>query len=127
MALRFQAKDDCDLAAMEKGGTAELVIFLVILAVIDGIYAFFRSESLASYGKSLAWPFGFGFVLWMVIPVYYEFRFRAKETYGKVSAIEDALIDAKDGHVELLERLAAIEDKLDAIQRELLSRGEATR
>jgi len=117
--LRFQEKDDCDLAAKKKRGTTELVIFLVILTVIDGIYAFFRGESFASYGKSLAWPIGFGFVLWIVFPIYYEFRFRAKEIYGKVSGIEDDLVASREGHAELLERLTAIDEKLVAMEQEI--------
>ena len=126
--MRFGGKDDdVDQAIKKERWTVSLIGAVVFFAVIDGISAFFSGESLASYGRNLAWLIGFGIVVRIVAPLYYEFRYRTKETDGKVSAIEDALIDAKDGHVELLERLAAIEDKLDAIQRELLSRGEATR
>jgi hypothetical protein len=76
MALRFQEKDDCDQAAKEKRETGGLLIVVVLIAVIDGISALLRGEGLASYGKNLAWLVGIGFVLWMVAPFYYEFRFR---------------------------------------------------
>lgn len=116
MALRFQEKDDCDHAAKGERETWGLLTTLVLIAAIDGAFTWFRGESLASYGKNLAWLIGICFVSWIVIPFYHEFRFRTKETYGKVSAIEDALNAAKEDRAELLERLAAIEDKIDTMQ-----------
>jgi DNA-binding FrmR family transcriptional regulator len=62
-----------------------------------------------------------------VAPFYYEFRIRGKEIDGKVSAIEQAVIASKEGHAELLERLTAIEDKLNSIQRELESHIKSSR
>ncbi len=118
MALRFQEKDDCDRAAKEERETGGLLIILVLIAAIDGAFTWFRGESLASYGKNLAWLVGIGFVSWLIVPFYYEFRFRTKETYGKVSAIEIAVNTSKESHAELLERLTAIEDKMDAMQRD---------
>ncbi len=118
MALRFQEKDDCDQAATEERETGGLLIMLVLYAAIDGAFTFFRGESLASYGKNLAWITGGGLVAWTLLPRYYAFRSRTRETYGKVSAIEEAVNASKKDHAELLERLTAIEGKMDAMRRE---------
>jgi hypothetical protein len=127
MALRFQEKDDVDQAAKEERETGGLLIMLVLYAAIDGAFTFFKGESLASYGKNLAWLVGIGFVLWMVAPFYYEFRFRTKEIDGKVSAIEDAVILSREDQAELLERLTAIEERLEAMQREQENRIKSAR
>ena len=117
MALRFQDRDDdVDRAAKEERHTGGLVAVLVLVAVIHGATAWFSGKSLTSYEVDLAWLFGFGFVYWMVVPFYYEFRIRTKEIDGKVSAIEEAGNASKEGHAELLERLTAIEEKLTEIQ-----------
>ncbi len=92
------------------------MFLLVVYALIDGIFAWFRDESLASYGKNLAWLIAIGFVYWLVAPYYYEFRNRTKEIDGKVTAIEEALNKSTDGQMELMERLAAIERKLAEMQ-----------
>ena len=118
MALRFQEKDDCDQATTGAGETAGLLIMLVLYAAIDGAFTFFRGESLSSYGKNLAWMTGISVLGWIVLPRYNEIRFRTKETYGKVSAIEEAVNASKGSHAELMERLAAVEGKLDAMRRE---------
>jgi hypothetical protein len=116
MALHFQEKDDVDQAAKEERHTGGLLIVLALYAAIDAAFTWFKGESLASYGKNLAWLVGIGFVLWMVAPLYYEFRFRTKEIDGKVSAIEEAVNASLEGRAELLERLTAIEEKLAEIQ-----------
>jgi hypothetical protein len=115
VALRFQEKDDVDRAAKEERHAGALLIVLVLYAGIDGAFTWFRGESLASYGKNLAFFIVFGFVFWLIEPFYYDFRFRTKETYGKVSAIEKVVTTSKEGHAELLERLTAIEDKLESM------------
>jgi len=116
MALRFQKEDDSDRAAREERHTWGLAFLLAIYAIMDGIAAFFRGESLASYAKNLAWLIAAALVYWFAAPFYHEFRIRTKEIDGKVSAIEDAVNETKESHEELLERLAAIEERLAEIQ-----------
>lgn len=45
-------------------------------------------------------------------------RIQSKESDGKVPAVERAVTSAEDDRVELLERLAAIEAKLDKMRRD---------
>jgi hypothetical protein len=118
MALRFQKSDDgeIDRAAKEERATPLLIILLVLFAAIQGGFTWFRGESLTSYAKDLAWWIGFGTAYWMFSPFYYELRIRAKEIDGKVSAIEEAVAALKGDRAELLERLSAIEGKLDLIR-----------
>src|ERR1035437_3586570 len=121
MVLRFQERDEVDRAAEKTQMTRVMVFLLLLFVVISGPVAWFRGESLALYGTQLAWAIGSCFVIWWVAPFYPEFRIRTKEIDGKVSAIEEAVNASKEDHAELLERLTAIEDKLDAMQKELES------
>jgi hypothetical protein len=127
MALRFQGNDEVDRAAKEERHTGGLAVLLVLYALIDGAFSWFRGESLASYGKNLAWLVGFGFVYWVAAPFYYEFRIRTKEIDGKLSAIEATVIASKEGHSELLEKLTAIEEKLEELSEKVenLNPGES--
>jgi hypothetical protein len=126
MVLRFQKRDEVDRAAEETQQTRVMVFLLLLFVVITGPVAWFRGESLALYGTQLAWLIGSFFVIWWVPPFYHEFRIRTKEIDGKVSAIEETVNASKEGHAELLERLTAIEDKLDAMQKELESQIESS-
>ena len=127
MALRFQGNDEVDRQAKEERATGVLVFLVVLLAVICGAVDWFSGKSLASYEEELAFYIGLGFLFWFLTPFYYEFRIRTKEIDGKVSAIEEAVTSAKEDRAELLERLAAIEAKLDDIQRDAGGRIEPTR
>ncbi len=112
MALRFQKEDEVDRAVKEERHTGAVVFVVVFFAVIHGAYAWFRGESLESYEKDLAWWIGFGFVYWIVVPFYYEFRFRTKEIDGKVSAIEEAVKTSEARLTKMMEKLTAIERAL---------------
>ncbi len=116
MALRFQREkdDEIDRAVKEERATPVLIFVLVLFAAIAGVGAWISGVSLASFGKDLIWLVGFGFVYWLFSPFYFEFRIRAKEIDGKVSAIEEAMNASKEAHAELLERLTAIEKKLNS-------------
>ncbi len=115
VALRFQGeRDEVDRAAKEERATGVTVFWLLVLAVITGAADWFSGESLASYEKELAFYIGFGFVTWLAVPFYYEFRIRTKEIDGKVSAIEEAVNSSREAQEELLKRLTAIEKKLEA-------------
>ena len=117
MALRFQNEhDEVDRAAKESRATGVMVFLLLILAVITGAGDWFSGESLAYYEKELAFYIGLAFVTWLAVPFYHEFRIRTKEIDGKVSVIEEALNSSREAQEELLERLIAIEKKLDAMQ-----------
>lgn len=126
MALRFQGTDEVDQAAKEERATSRLILLFVFMAAIQGVSYWLAGKSLAEYEEDLAWLFVFGIAYWFLAPFYYEIRFRTKEIDGKVSSIEEAVIAAKEDRTELLERLAAIEDKMDAMQLDLESRSEPT-
>ncbi len=93
-----------------------MIFLLVLFAAIQGGLAWFRGGNLASYTQDIAWLVGFGFAYWLLAPFYYEFRIRAKEIDGKVSAIEETVAALKGDRAELLKRLSAIEGKLDLIR-----------
>lgn len=141
MVLRFQERDEVDRAAKETRATGVMVFVLVLSAVVTGAVAWFSGESLASYEKVLALYIGLGFVNWLAAPFYHEFRIRTKEIDGKVSAIEEAANALMESHAavtvsriewtvnasredlaELLERLTAIENRLDSIREERTQR-----
>ena len=129
MTLRFQREDDVDREV--KGGPGlgcGLLAAFGVAAIFLASYAvdaFIFGKSLSDYKKDAFEEIAVGFVIlwlsWLLVPKYEEFRLRAKETYGKLFVIEEAVNASKEGHSELLQRLAAIEDKLDAMQRELES------
>lgn len=115
MALRFQnSDDDVDRAAKEARATSLLILLVLLFAAISGVFAWVTGESLASYAKDLTWWFGFGLAYWIAAPFYYEFRIRAREIDGKVSAIEKALV--ADGQAKLIEQLETLDAKLDSLR-----------
>ena len=128
MALRFQEKDAVDEEVKEQrsdGVRASIAVygfFFVLLALIFGLFDWFSAKSLKSYGEEIAWFLGFlwfiSFADWLLSPIYNEFRFRTKEIDGKVSAIEKAVTASKEDQRELLEKLTAIEEKLESCRRE---------
>jgi hypothetical protein len=115
MGLRFQGNDEVDRHAKEERATGVLVFLVMLLAVISGAVDWFSGKSLVSYEEEIAFYIGCGLVFWFITPFYYEFRIRTKEIDGKVSAIEEGLTSAKEDRAELLERLSAIEEKLDSV------------
>ena len=130
MSLRFQKSDEDEVEWQVKKDrvSASWCIFIfVFFAAVFRLGAWISGESLKSYERELGELIAFLFVVWMISPFYQEFRIRAKEIHGKVSAIEAAVNTAAEKHTELLERFSALEDKLDAMQRELESRIESTR
>lgn len=117
MVLRFQDKDEeVDRAA--KRERRSIVVFVGIGALVMGLWSWLSGDSLHSYGEFLAFAAVCLWALWMVSPIYYEFQIRTKEIDGKVSAIEAESRAAKEERADLLEKLTAIEEKLDAIWRE---------
>ncbi len=118
MGLRFQGNDEVDRQAKEERATWVWVFLIVLLGAVSGAVDWFTGKSLASYKDELGFYIVFGFLSWLLSPFYYEFRIRSKEIDGKVSAIEKAVTSAEEGRVELLQRLAVIEAKLDEIQRD---------
>lgn len=118
MVLRFQKEkdDEIDRAAKEERAMPVVIFLLLLFAAILGVFAWFQGKSLTSYAEDLVWLYGFGIAYWLLSPFYFEFRIRAKEIDGKVSAIEKTVAALKGDRAELLERLSAIEGKLDLIR-----------
>lgn len=113
MTLRFQQTDEVDRQVNEKRKTARWMV-PGSLAFMVAVY-WLRGESPRSFWESLAGAIAFGW-LWLIVePVYQEFRIRTKEIDGKVSAIEEVVNASKEGHAELLERLTAIENKIEGV------------
>lgn len=122
MALRFQHKgNELDRATNEDASFLFWVFMIVavVVAAAFGVHAWLSDESFQSYGKDASAIFVAALVVCLLFSLYSEFRTRTNEIYGMVSAIEKALNASKEGHAELLERLTAVEDKLDAMQRGL--------
>jgi len=118
MALLFQEKDEID-REIEKsqrrlpvGSLAAIAFFAVFFGVADLL----SGISLKEYEETIAVCIATVFAFWLISPLYGELRFRAKETYGKVSAIEEAMKVSKEHHAEFLQRLTAIEEKMTEIQ-----------
>lgn len=88
------------------------------MAVFAGIGDLLNGASLKEYERELGIFIAGFFALWLVSPIYREFSSRTKEIDGKVSVIEEAVNASKKDHAELLERLTAIEGKMDAMRRE---------
>ncbi len=119
MFLRFQKEDDVDREVKEENRRTVpwMVLFYIgLVAGVFGLSDWLRSELPRSLWEELAGLFAIGFVCWLVVPVYEEFRIRTKEIYGKVSAIEEAVFNLKESHAELLEKLTAVEERLAEIR-----------
>lgn len=124
VALRFQNKgDDVDREVEEsKPGLGCLFLGVVLIGAFwfawdvfirgDQIDFAFRIDAMGC-----ALIIFLGFILERrVIPKYREFRIRIKEILGTVTEIEETVTALKADRSELLERLSAIEEKLDLIR-----------
>jgi hypothetical protein len=118
MSLRFQREDDVDCEVKEgRRRTPWIILFFIVLfAAVSGLGDWLSGQSLKSFGEEIVGAIGFGFVWWLVDPIYEEFRVRTKEIDGKVSAIESSMVESKERDTELLRRLKAIETRLDEIR-----------
>ena len=127
MSLRSQVKDEIDKEVEEKKRASLMIdglivgpIVVVCYSVVFGLFDWFTGKILKLYGQEIGGMLAVllvaAFAGWILFPLYDEFRFRTKEIDGKVSAIEEAVNESKEGHAELLERLTAIEEKLTEIQ-----------
>ena len=127
MSLRSQVKDEIDKEVEEKKRASLMIdglivgpIVVVCYSVVFGLFDWFTGKILKLYGQEIGGMLAVllvaAFAGWILSPLYDEFRFRTKEIDGKVSAIEEAVNESKEGHAELLERLTAIEEKLTEIQ-----------
>ncbi|MGA3371689.1 MAG: hypothetical protein ABSC48_08010 [Terracidiphilus sp.] len=119
MFLRFQKEDDVDREVKEENRRTVPWMILFYIGLIAGVFGlsdFLISKLPKSLWEELGVLFAIGFLCWLVVPVYEEFRIRTKEIYGKVSAIEEAVVSAREVHAELLERLTAVEDRLAEMQ-----------
>jgi hypothetical protein len=117
-ALGLRGKgDEFDGEAKEAVVTELLfgIPFVLLFAVAIGVLAWIRGESLASYGRKMAWLIAVVVAYWILAPIYYELRIRAKAIYGKVSAIEQTTVALQEEREELLDKLAAIQERLDSI------------
>jgi TPR repeat protein len=122
MALRFQQTDEVDREVTEKQRATS---FWWIIGV--GLLLYLASKVLPSefarpIVELIAVLYALWFLSWMVSPVYHEFRSRTKEINGKVSAIEAAANASKEDHVELLEKLTAIEKQTDSKTKQISKR-----
>lgn len=115
MALRFQENDEVDRAAKEERHTGGLIFLLVLLAVTTGVTDWIRGQSLASYKEEIGFYVVCVFVSWLLTPFYYQFRIRAKEIDGKVTAIEHSVAASSVDITALREQLQAIQYKLDGL------------
>jgi hypothetical protein len=118
VSLRFQTSDEVDRVLRgDRLGFKAALILLLALGTVFGIVGWLRGESLNTIAKSSfeAWAVTV-ICVWGVLPIYFEFRARAKEIYGMVSTIEQATIAANKERADLLEKLATIEEKLDSIR-----------
>ena len=118
MPLRFQASDEVDaVIRRDRLGFKAALILLFALGTGFAIVGWLRGDSLNTFAKDCfaVWA---GLIVWVwgVLPIYFEFRARAKEIYGMVSTIEQATIAANRERADLLEKLAALEGKVDSIR-----------
>lgn len=119
MALRFQEFDEADRELKKQSRRAEgtVVIFLFVMAALLGTTSWIRGESMAAWERTIAILVGlpfFWFVYTTLARFYTEFAIRAKEIEGKVSAIENTVDALKSTQSDILLKLTAIEDKLEA-------------
>ncbi len=118
MPLRFQEDDDVDrrVTEMRKAALWLVVGIVVLAAAWYGLDEWMHGGSITRYAIELG---GLIAVCWLgrlLYPIYHEFRIRTKEIDGKVTATEVALEEISDRYALLLDRLAAIEKKLDEVQ-----------
>jgi hypothetical protein len=57
-------------------------------------------------------------VLWLVSPIYYEFRIRPKDIYGTVTEIKTAVSSFSERYGEVLMLLDGLEDDLRSLKRD---------
>jgi Mg2+ and Co2+ transporter CorA len=118
MVLRFQERDDVE-REMKTARFSVLPMYIVFFVLIAACYAlvdWWNDLSLKTYRKDLGSVFVFLCVFWLATALYIEFRARLREIDGKVSEIEKTVNASKEGHAEMLEKLAAIEEKLTEVQ-----------
>jgi hypothetical protein len=119
MSLRFQEHDDevdREAARETKRILWFTVIVLAFYAAIFGLLDWLNGQSLKSYEVGIGVTVAFGCVPLLVHFIIGEIRIRVKEIDGKVSAIESTVNESKEFHIELLEKLTAIKNRLDEIQ-----------
>lgn len=124
MALQFNVEDDADREVARTIGRStsklwwQMLFLCLYTAVMAAVPTYFvkvsQSGELFLFGS-----IAFLWMVWLLDKIcsnyYLEFRLRTKEIYGKVSVIEEAVNASKEEGAELLERLTAIEDKLDTM------------
>jgi hypothetical protein len=118
MPLRFQEDDEIDRRVTEvrKAAMWLIVGILVLAGVWYGLDEWMHGGSIMRYALELGGLVGACWLGWVLYPIYQEFRIRTKEIDGKLSAAEKALEQSNDRYNLLLDRLAAIERRLDEIQ-----------
>ncbi len=92
-----------------------IIAILVLFAVVGGLVFWLRGV-FRGYEYYLGWLIALFFIVQVVGPFIFELRARLKEINGVVSVIESKLNESKDRNTELLERLTAIENRLDEIR-----------
>jgi hypothetical protein len=118
MPLRFQEDDEVDRRVTETRKAALWLIggILVLAAAWYGLDDWMHGGSIKKYALELGGMIAVCWLGWVLYPIYQEFRIRTKEIDGKVSAAELALEQSNERYTLLLDRLAAIEKRLDEIQ-----------
>lgn len=119
MALRFQEFDDVDREVKEhvRRGERSIVVTLCLLAGLFGLVSWIRGESMASWERTFACLVGL-FFAWLVFSTLsslsIESTMRTKDICGTVSEIQKTVSAVTEDHKEILEKLRAIEEKLDS-------------
>jgi hypothetical protein len=118
MSLRFQKEDDVDREVKEERRTTPwlFIFYIVFFAVVFGLFDWLGGQSLKSFAEELGGLIVVCLFVWLISPIYEEFRKRTKEIDGKISAIEIGMNALKESDIDLLKKLTAIENKLDEIQ-----------
>src|ERR1035437_1307102 len=122
MSLRFQANDEVD-RNIKHGPFSHWIVMVLIaapLGVGEVVGVLLAGGARGVHGKNI---FGIAIASLAIVGVmtlteqkFSEFRLRAKETYGKVSAIEEAIADLGTAQSETLKRLDAIEAVIAGLQ-----------
>ncbi len=122
MTLRFQKDDEVDreVRATRHFPWWTFILVFAVIGVSDGMVSLVTGRGLAKFESDLGEALAFSFVLALaegfLAPFYKEFRFRTKETGGKVSAIEETVAALGGGVAELREQLREIQHKLDELE-----------
>jgi len=112
MSLRFQREDEVDREVRKNRRLLWIVVPVAFFGAIFGLTDWLFGESSRQIREEFGGLLALAFLYWLLSPIYREFCSRTKEIDGKVSAIEEAVIASKEDQTELMEKLAAIEDKL---------------